>query len=353
VNIRELTIVGAGPAGLAAGIAAKQLGVDCCILEKGSLVNSIFNFPRDMVFFTTPELLEIGGLPLVTPYDKPTRHEALKYYRRVADVFRLEIEFGEEVFGIEHEVDAHRDHVFEVETRSRRGVRRIRHSRHVILAIGYYDHPNLLGIPGENLPHVSHYYREAHDCYRQRVVIVGGGNSAAEAALDLYRAGAQVTLVVRRTELKSTIKYWVRPDIENRISEGSIVALFESRLLEIRPTSVIVERRGSSEEFAADVVLLLTGYHPDRELLRRAGVKLHPDTLVPELDPVTFETNVRGLFLAGGAVCGQDTSGIFIENGRFHGEAIAKVIAQRLGRLRRADVRAGAPDRASGGSSSR
>jgi thioredoxin reductase (NADPH) len=322
--------VGAGPSGLATAIAAKQQGLDYVLVEKGVLVNAIFNFPTHMVFFTTPELLEIGGLPLVTPYEKPTRLEALKYYRRVADTYGLQIEFGEEVFAIEQEEGPQREPIFAVETRSRRGVRRIRHSRNVVLAIGYYDHPNMLGVPGEDMPHVSHYYSEAHGFYRQRVVIVGGGNSAAETALELYRAGAQVTLVVRRPELKGTIKYWVRPDIENRIGEGAIVALFETRVVEIHPTSISVERKGSIEELPADAVLLLTGYHPDCDLLRRAGVRLHPDSQTPEFDPLTFETNVPGLFLAGGAVCGKDTSGIFIENGRFHGETIAKVISERM-----------------------
>jgi thioredoxin reductase (NADPH) len=331
MQIKDVAIVGAGPAGLAAAIAAKRLGLEHSVIEKGRLVNSIFNFPVNMVFFTTPELLEIGGLPLVTPYEKPTRLEALKYYRRVADTYGLRIEFGEEVFAIEQEEGPQREPIFAVETRSRRGVRRIRHSRNVVLAIGYYDHPNMLGVPGEDMPHVSHYYSEAHGFYRQRVVIVGGGNSAAETALELYRAGAQVTLVVRRPELKGTIKYWVRPDIENRIGEGAIVALFETRVVEIHPTSISVERKGSIEELPADAVLLLTGYHPDCDLLRRAGVRLHPDSQTPEFDPLTFETNVPGLFLAGGAVCGKDTSGIFIENGRFHGETIAKVIAERAG----------------------
>jgi thioredoxin reductase (NADPH) len=316
---------------LAAAIAAKRLGLEHSVIEKGRLVNSIFNFPVNMVFFTTPELLEIGGLPLVTPYEKPTRLEALKYYRRVADTYGLQIEFGEEVFAIEQEEGPQREPIFAVETRSRRGVRRIHHSRNVVLAIGYYDHPNMLGVPGEDMPHVSHYYSEAHGFYRQRVVIVGGGNSAAETALELYRAGAQVTLVVRRPELKGTIKYWVRPDIENRIGEGAIVALFETRVVEIHPTSISVERKGSIEELPADAVLLLTGYHPDCDVMRSAGVRLHPDSQTPEFDPLTFETNVPGLFLAGGAVCGKDTSGIFIENGRFHGETIAKVIAERAG----------------------
>ena len=332
MQIRDVTIVGAGPAGLAAAIAAKRLGLDYSIVEKGVLVNSIFRFPVNMVFFTTPELLEIGGLPLVSPYDKPTRVEALRYYRRVVDTFQLQIEFEEQVFAIEREEGPDHQDLFGVETRSSKGVRRIRHSRNVVLAIGYFDHPNFIGVPGEDLPHVFHYYNEPHGYYRKRVVIVGGGNSAAETALELFRSGAHVTMVVRRPELKPSIKYWVRPDIENRIKEGSVVGLFNSRVAEIRPTSVMIERDGATDELAADAVFLLTGYHPDCDLYRRVGIRLKKDTLTPELNPATFETNVPGMFLAGGAICGKDTSNIFIENGRFHGEKIVDVIAQRLGK---------------------
>jgi thioredoxin reductase (NADPH) len=324
--------VGAGPAGLAAAIAAKRLGLDYAVVEKGVLVNSIFRFPVGMVFFTTPELLEIGGLPLVSPYDKPTRAEALRYYRRVVDTCDLHVDFGEQVVSIEREDAPGADGVFLLETRSDKGVRRIRQSLSVILATGYFDHPNLLGIPGENLPHVAHYYSEPHAFYRKRVTIVGGGNSAAETALELFRSGAHVTLVHRRPELKPSIKYWVRPDIENRIKEGSIRGLFGTRIVEIQPTQVIVEREGVKEEIVSDAVFLLTGYHPDGDLYRRAGIRLHRETQSPEFSPDTFETNVPGLFLAGGAICGKDTSNIFIENGRFHGETIIGVIAERLGK---------------------
>jgi thioredoxin reductase (NADPH) len=330
--IRDVTIVGAGPAGLAAAIAAKRLGLDYSMIEKGVLVNSIYRFPVNMVFFTTPELLEIGGLPLVSPFEKPTRAEALKYYRRVVDTYELEIEFGERVVSVDRDEHIDRYGTFAIETRSEKGVRRIRHSRNVIFAIGYYDHPNVLGVPGENLPHVAHYYNEPHGFYRKNVVIVGGGNSAAETALELYRSGAHVTLVHRRPQLKPSIKYWVRPDIENRIAEGSIKGLFDTSLVEIQPTQLIVERGGVKEEIPADAVFLLTGYRPDCDLYRRAGIRLESDTMKPELHPDTFETNVPGLFLAGGAICGKDTSNIFIENGRFHGETIVNVLAERLGK---------------------
>lgn len=322
--VRDLLIVGAGPSGLATAIAAKQHGLDYAIVDKGVLVNSIYNFPPLMVFFTTPELLEIGGLPLVTPYDKPTRLEALRYYRRVVDTFGIQISFHEEVREIEREDDG----TFIVTTVGRSGTR-VRHARAVVLAIGYYDRPNHLGVPGEDLPHVSHYYTDAHPYYRQRVVVVGGKNSAAEAALELFRAGAHVTLVHRRAALGDSIKYWVRPDIENRIKEGSITARFEARVVEIRPTEVIIERHGAQEAIPAEGVFLLTGYHPDAELMRRAGIECDPESLTPTLNPETFESNVPNLFIAGGAVAGRNTGNIFIENGRFHGERIVKVIAER------------------------
>src|SRR5215212_3154443 len=229
--VRDVLIVGAGPSGLATAIAAKQHGLDYVLVDKGVLVNSIFNFPMHMVFFTTPELLEIGRLPLITPYDKPTRLEALRYYRRVVDTYELQICYHEQVLSIEREEDERRPAVFAVTTRTDRGVQRVRHARAVVLAIGYYDLPNYLGVPGEDLPHVSHYFVDPHPFYRQRVVVVGGKNSAAEGALELYRAGAHVTLVHRHAALGESIKYWVRPDIENRIKEGSIAARFSTNVV--------------------------------------------------------------------------------------------------------------------------
>jgi thioredoxin reductase (NADPH) len=326
MSVRDLIIVGAGPSGLSAAIAAKQRDLDYQVLEQGVLVNSIYRFPPQMVFFTTPELLEIGGLPFVSPYEKPTRGEALNYYRKVVEKYDLQISYEETVLSVQREEDH-----FAVETRSSRGVRRARHARNVLFAIGYYDHPNLIGVPGEDLPHVNHYYSEPHRYFRKRVVIVGGGNSAAEAALECYRAGAYATLVHRWAELKPSIKYWVRPDIENRIKEGSVAARFNTCVTEIRPTSVVVRTAGASqdEELPAEAVLLLTGYRSDSNLLRAAGVHLN-ERCEPAYHPETFETNVPGLFVAGGAVTGMDTSNIFIENGRFHGEKIAQVVAGRI-----------------------
>ena len=342
MSVRDVLIVGAGPSGLATAIAAKQQGLDYVVVEKGVLVNSIFNFPTHMVFFTTPELLEIGGLPLVTPYDKPTRLEALRYYRRVVDTFDLQIAYHEDVLSIERETDG----TFAVTTHAPvekpvwvrpgpqpdtgTGVRRVRYARAIVLAIGYYDLPNYLRIPGEDLPHVSHYYTDAHPYYRQRVAVVGGKNSAAEAALELFRAGAHVTLIHRHPTLGDSIKYWVRPDIENRIKEGSIHARFGACVREIQPTKVIIDRAGEREEIPAEGVFLLTGYHPDAELMTGAGVECDPVTLAPALNQETFETNVPNLFLAGGCVAGKATGNIFIENGRFHGEKIIRVLADRL-----------------------
>jgi len=368
--VRDVIIIGAGPSGLAAAIAASQRGLRYEVLEQGVLVNSIYRFPPQMVFFTTPELLEIGRLPFLSPFPKPTRAEALKYYRKVVDTYDLQIAFQERVVdvraggaGAAGGSDG-ADRAFEVETRNARGAKTVRLARHVIFAIGYYDRPVMLHVPGEDLPHVHHFYGDPHIHYRQRVVVVGGGNSAAEAALELFRAGAQVTIVHRRPSLKRTIKYWVRPDVENRIKEGSIAARFSSRVTEIRQTSVVVQgipddasvedeaarQRelfadadasdapaavvGSPraappvEEIPADAVYLLTGYRADAELMCRAGVRLN-DRQAPVHDAATFETNVPGLFIAGGAIAGVDTGTIFIENGRFHGEKIIDVITKK------------------------
>ena len=328
----DLIIVGAGPSGLAAAIAAAKGGLSYAVLEKGVLVNSIFHFPRNMTFFTTPELLEIGGIPFTTPYEKPTRWEGLRYYRRVADAYEIPIAFGEEVLSIGPVKDGDASSGFEVVTRADGERRRIRRAWSVIIATGYYDHPNRLGVPGENLPHVRHYYTEPHEYYRKKVVVVGGKNSAAITALELYRSGAAVTLIHRGARLSDSIKYWILPDIENRIREGSIRALFNTVVVRIGRALVTSSRNGYIEKIPADAVLLLTGYHPDTDLMARAGVQIDPVTLVPRHDRETMETNVPGLYAAGSVVSGKDTNRIFIENGRFHGERIVRHILSRPNR---------------------
>ena len=325
----DLLVIGAGPSGLATAIAAHQAGLAYEVVEKGVLVNSIFHFPRHMTFFTTAELLEIGGLPFVTPYEKPTQVEGLKYYRKVTDAFSLNVTLGQEVVGLRRETSADGAR-FRVELRGTDGTTSSRSARHLAFATGYYDHPNRLGIPGEDLPHVSHYYTEPHGYYRKPVVVVGGKNSAAIAALELYRAGAKATLVHRRSQLSDSIKYWIRPDIENRIQEGAIPARFETCVTEIRERSVLLTSASGPDEIPADQVFLLTGHHPDTRLLEAVGVRIDPVTLVPAHDPATLETNVPGLFLAGALVSGKQTSRIFIENGRFHGEAIVGAITGRV-----------------------
>jgi len=330
MSVRDVIIVGAGPSGLATAIAAKHFGLDYLVLEKGALVDGIARFPTNMVFFTTPELLEIGGIPLTTPYEKPTRAEALRYYRKVVDMFQLQVSLFEEVMEIEaaagEDPGSAAPRHFLVHTRGARGATRVREARNVVLSMGYYGAPVMLNIPGEDLPHVSHFYKEAHPYYRQRVVIVGGKNSAAEAALEIHRAGGHVTIVHRGSAFGDSIKYWVKPDIENRVKEGSIAAHFNAIIVEIRPTEVVLD---NGTTLPAEGVLLLTGYRADPEFMRRVGVEIDVETLEPKYSAETYETNVPGLFVAGGQLAGKKTGTVFIENGRFHGEVIAKTLAER------------------------
>jgi thioredoxin reductase (NADPH) len=311
----DVLIIGAGPAGLAAAIAATKAGLTYQVIEKGALVNSLLHYPTEMVFFTTPELMEIGGLPFTSPNDKPSRMEALRYYRRAADTYRLEIAFDETVDGIRRDGD-----VFEVSGEDKWKRRRTARAKTIVLATGAYDFAIPIGVPGEDLPHVSHYFTAPHPFNRKQVVIVGGKNSAAEAALDLFRAGAAVTIVHRRPALGESIKYWVKPDIENRIKEGSIGARFDTQVVGITPTHVVVERNGVRDELPADGVFLMTGYISDNRLLRAAGVDIDPETCGPVHNPETFETNVPGIYVIGAMVAGKASGRIFIENGRFHGQ---------------------------------
>jgi thioredoxin reductase (NADPH) len=322
VSTYDLICIGAGPTGLACAIEAKRAGMRPLVLDKGCLCNSIYHYPVNMVFFTTPELLEIGDLPLTSTTEKPTRTEALKYYRKCVEHYELEMRLGHLVEKVEGS-----DGQFTVHTRGERGIPVQFTGKKIAVATGYYDLPNRLGIPGEDLPHVSHYYTEPHPFWRQNVVIIGGKNSAAEAALDLYRSGANVTMVHRRAELGSTIKYWVRPDIENRIKAGQIRALFETEVKRIEPGRIWISNRSGEIEIPADQVFALTGYHPDFGFLRSLGITLDPATNKPTMDPQTHESNVPGIFVAGVVIGGNHTSEIFIENGRFHGKQIAAALS--------------------------
>lgn len=317
VSIHDLICIGAGPTGLACAIEAKRAGMRPLVIDKGCLCNSLYHYPVNMVFFTTPELLEIGDLPLTSASEKPTRVEALKYYRKCAEHYALELRLGERVERVEGG-----DGRFVVHTRDAQDTAAQYAAAKIVIATGYYDLPNRLGIPGEDLPQVSHYYTEAHPYWRQDVVVIGGKNSAAEAALDLYRAGARVTLVHRRAELGATIKYWVRPDIENRIKANQVKAHFESRVTRIEHGGVVVANHAGERTLPAAHVFALTGYHPDFDFLRALGVTLDPETNKPALNPQTLESNVKGIYLAGVVIGGKHTSEIFIENGRFHGKQI-------------------------------
>jgi bacillithiol disulfide reductase len=287
------------------------------VIDTGCLCNSIYHYPVNMVFFTTPELLEIGDLPLVSAAEKPVRVEALKYYRKAAEHYQLELQLFERVL----RVDGH-DKNFTVVTQTERGIEARYTSKKISVATGYYDLPNVMGIPGEELPHVSHYYSEPFEFWNQDVVVIGGKNSAAEAALDLYRNGARVTLVHRNAELGSSIKYWVKPDIENRIKAGEVKALFQTHVKQITRDEVVVQNGGGEKRLPAKQVFALTGYHPDYAFIESLGVKLDSDTRKPALDPNTLESNVPGIHLAGVVIGGRHTGDIFIENGRFHGKQI-------------------------------
>src|SRR5258707_3692901 len=319
----DVICIGAGPTGLACAIEAVRAGMKPLVIDKGSLCNSIFHYPVNMYFFTTPELLEIGDLPLVCAAEKPTRMEALKYYRKAAEHFGLELRLYEQVTKLEGS-----DGNFVVVTTAENGSTAAYHGAKIAVATGYYDLPNELAIPGENLPHVSHYYTEPHAFWHQHVVVVGGKNSAAEAALDLWRNGARVTMVHRDAELGASIKYWVRPDIENRIKANQIPMHFNSVVKEITPDEVLIENAAGKTSLPAKQVFLLTGYHPDFEFIESLGVQLDPETKRPAMDPGTLESNVPGLHVAGVVVGGRFTGEIFIENGRFHGKQIIQALTR-------------------------
>ena len=318
-NEFDLVIIGAGPTGLATALEARRLGLRYLVLDKGCVVESIFRFTAQMTFFTTPELLEIGTHPMVCTGEKPTRIEALKYYRRIVQTQELNVHQYEEVSKI-----SKNDSGFVVETPKSNY-----QTGSIVIATGYYDNPNMIGIPGEDLPHVAHYYTEAHSFFDRDVVVIGGQNSAAEAALELFRAGAHVTLIHRRQELGKSLKYWVRPDILNRIDRKEIAAYLNATVEEIFPGRVRLRQGEKSIELAADQVFALTGYQPDTTFFDQLGVEYDADILLPTHNPDTFETNVEGVFIAGSIVAGKRHKEIFIENGRFHGQAVVQAIAAK------------------------
>jgi thioredoxin reductase (NADPH) len=318
----DVICIGAGPTGLACAIEAKRAGLRPVVIDKGCLCNSLFHYPINLLFFTTPERMEIGDLPMTISGSKPTRGEALKYYRRAVEHYGVEVRQYERVEKITGQ-----DGAFVVHTIDKDALTLKYHSRKIILATGYYDLANFIGVPGEDLPHVSHYFSEAHPYWNQDVVVIGGRNSAAEAALDLFRSGARVTLIHRGAEMGKSLKYWVKPDIENRIRAGEIRALFNTEVTRIEPEKVWIKNGDGEHSVPAVRVFALTGYHPDFEFLKKQGVRLDGDSLRPEINPETLESNVPGIYLAGVIVGGKHTAEIFIENGRFHGRQIIAALS--------------------------
>jgi thioredoxin reductase (NADPH) len=321
----DVAIVGAGPTGLACGIELQRRGLRPVLFDKGCVVNSIYHYPINLVFFTTPELLEIGDIPMTSLNEKPGRTEALKYYRRVADHYKLEIHQYEKVLGFDGT-----DGRFTVHTETRLGENLCYLAKKVILASGYYDIPNTLDVPGEGLKKVIHYYREPHPYYNQDVLIVGAKNSASIAALDLFWTGARVTMVHRGAGISNNVKYWIKPNIENRIKSGEVKAYFHSSVKEIRPYEVILATPEGEVTLKNDFVFAMTGYRPDFEFMAAHGIHLDPATSKPITDPLTLESERCGVYLAGVIVAGTHTNEIFIENGRFHGKVIAEAIAKSL-----------------------
>lgn len=323
----DVIVLGAGPTGLACAIEAQRSGFKVITIDKGCLVNSIFHYPANMIFFTTPELLEIGDIPFSSANPKPNRLEALEYYRKVAEHYKLDVrqyQRVETVTGLDNE--------FHITTCDRLGGVYDYICRKVIVATGYYDRANLLRIPGEDLPKVFHYYREPHPYFDNDVLIIGGKNSAAISALDLWRHGARVTLVHRGPKMHAHVKYWILPDIENRIKNGEITAYFNTSVQDIGPEHVTLQTPEGELKLKNDFVFALTGYHPDYDFLRAMGIELSSDQCRPVCDPVTLESNVPGIYVAGVIVAGSRTNEIFIENGRFHGQQIAEDLKKKLGR---------------------
>jgi thioredoxin reductase (NADPH) len=321
----DVVIVGAGPTGLACGIELKKLDVRAVVIDKGCVVNSIYHYPINMVFFTTPELLEIGDIPMTSLNEKPGRTEALKYYRRVADHYKLDIRQYEPVERIDGE-----DGGFHVETKDHHDCRHAYRAKKVILATGYYDIPNLLNVPGEDMAKVMHYYKEPHPYYNHDVAVIGAKNSAAIAALELYWTGARVTLIHRGGEISRAVKYWIKPNIENRIKNREIKAFFHTKVTEIHRDCILLSTPEGEVSLKNDFVFALTGYSPDTEFLDRLGIRLDQHSRRPRTNPQTLESDRAGIYLAGVIVAGMHTNEIFIENGRFHGKQIAEAIASSI-----------------------
>jgi len=322
-EIYDLLVVGAGPTGLACAIEAQKAGFRAVLVDKGCVCNSLFHYPSHMTFFTTPELLEIGDIPFPSPNPKPTRNEALQYYRLVAAHYRLDVR---QYHRVERVTGS--DGAFVVHTLDRFGRLGTLLARKLAIATGYYDLPNYLHVPGENLSKVHHYYFDPHPFFGMDVVVIGGKNSAAIAALELWRSGARVTLVHRNAEMHRHVKYWIKPDIENRIKNGEVRGLFNSHVVEITPDAVVVQTLAGLETIKNDFVFAMTGYHPDFTFLESLGIRLEGADKLPVCDAKTLESNVPGIYLAGVIVAGSRTNEIFIENGRFHGRQIAGALAR-------------------------
>ncbi len=321
----DVVVIGAGPTGLACAIDTKRAGMRVVNIDKGCIVNSLYNYPTNMTFFTTPELLEIGDVPFPSAHQKPNRQEALEYYRKVAEFYKLDVRQYETVDRV-----VGSDGNFRVHTRDLVGRNHEFSARKLIVATGFYDLPNRLNVPGEDLPKVAHYYREPHPYFNSDVVVVGAKNSAAIAALELWRHGARVTLVHRGPGIHNHVKYWIKPDIENRIRNGEIKAYFNTTVKEITLDSVLLWTTGGDERIKNDFVLAMTGYHPDFTFLRSLGIEFMQDACRPVLKPETLESNVPGIYLAGVIVAGKRTNEVFIENGRFHGRQIAADLRDKL-----------------------
>ncbi|MGE5748641.1 MAG: YpdA family putative bacillithiol disulfide reductase [Gemmatimonas sp.] len=320
----DLLVIGGGPCGLAAAISAQQAGLSAVVIEAESVVSTIAHYPTYVRFFSTAEKLSLGGLPFIIATEKPTRRDALAYYRAVVKHFGVRLRQYERVNSIEKRADG-----FLIRSTLRSGERKETKAKAVVVATGYFGSPNYLRVPGENLPLVSHVYREGHEAFDQDVVVVGGGNSAAEAALDLWRSGARVTLVHFGPTFDKKIKPWVLPDFVNRMKEGSIAARWDSRVTRIESDAVVIEGPNGEERLPAAFVYVMTGFAPNVDLLREVGVPIDEQTGIPSHDPATLETAVPGIFIAGVVVAGYDANKVFIENGRFHGD---KIVARLQGR---------------------